>query len=196
MIGGYPKITSLIISWAKGLTWSWKAMNTTPVFSTSVPNFYIIIPTRPFSPPWSSIMPISTGIWTRSSGPLNPSWSRSLRTAGSWPGGMRPWCGRSAGAQGAPVAFYGQGPHCHWRIADLSPQAGGMNFTVLREGKAWGEFFLPMLGTHNVWNGLAALAALAEVSCKEASPATYEKPWRAFRGCTSARKWWGNFREC
>ena len=57
---------------------------------------------------------------------------------------VRQVCGGAA----APVAFYGQGPHCHWRLADLAPRDGGMNFTVLREGKAWGEFFLPMLGTH------------------------------------------------
>ena len=41
-----------------------------------------------------------------------------------------------------------------------------MNFTVLKEGARWGEFFLPMVGEHNVLNALAALAVLAEVGAE------------------------------
>jgi len=91
---------------------------------------------------------------------------------------------------GAAVAFYGQGPHCHWRIVDLAPQAGGMNFTVLREGKAWGEFFLPLLGTHNVWNGLAALAALAEVG---GEPGDLRQALAGFQGVHKRQEVMGEF---
>ena len=55
---------------------------------------------------------------------------------------VRQVCGRS----GAPVSFYGQGPDCQWQATDLSPAAGGMQFSVRRDGKPWGEFFLPMIG--------------------------------------------------
>jgi UDP-N-acetylmuramate: L-alanyl-gamma-D-glutamyl-meso-diaminopimelate ligase len=99
---------------------------------------------------------------------------------------VRQVCRRS----GAAVAFYGQDPHCHWRIADLSPQAGGMNFTVLREGRAWGEFFLPMLGTHNVWNGLAALAALSEVG---GEPGDLQKALTGFQGVHKRQEVVGEF---
>ena len=46
------------------------------------------------------------------------------------------------------------------------PAPGGMHFTVLKEGARWGEFFLPMVGEHNVLNALAALAVLAEVGAE------------------------------
>ncbi|MGC2434283.1 MAG: Mur ligase family protein, partial [Desulfobaccales bacterium] len=90
----------------------------------------------------------------------------------------------------APVAFYGQGPHCHWRLADLAPRAGGMNFTVLREGKAWGEFFLPMLGTHNALNGLAALAALAAVG---GEPGDLRQALAGFQGVHKRQEVVGEF---
>jgi len=46
-----------------------------------------------------------------------------------------------------------------WRAADIAPAPGGMHFTVHREGQEWGKFCTPLLGTHNVLNSLAALAA-------------------------------------
>ena len=90
----------------------------------------------------------------------------------------------------APVAFYGQGPHCHWRLADLAPRAGGLNFTILREGKAWGEFFLPMLGTHNALNGLAALAALAAVG---GEPGDLREALAGFQGVHKRQEVVGEF---
>ena len=65
-----------------------------------------------------------------------------------------------------------------------------MNFTVLREGRAWGEFFLPMLGTHNAWNGLAALAALAEVG---AEPGPLRKALAGFQGVHKRQEVVGEF---
>ncbi|MGB8873871.1 MAG: UDP-N-acetylmuramate--L-alanine ligase [Desulfobaccales bacterium] len=99
---------------------------------------------------------------------------------------VRQVCGGAA----APVAFYGQGPHCHWRLGDLAPRDGGMNFTVLREGKAWGEFFLPMLGTHNALNGLAALAALASVG---GEPGPLRQALTGFQGVHKRQEVVGEF---
>jgi UDP-N-acetylmuramate: L-alanyl-gamma-D-glutamyl-meso-diaminopimelate ligase len=61
------------------------------------------------------------------------------------------------------VAFYGLGAANAWQARDLTPVAGGMAFAVFREGTRWGDFQLPMLGSHNVLNALAALGALAEL---------------------------------
>ena len=81
---------------------------------------------------------------------------------------VRQVCGRSH----APVSFYGlgadglagHGDHARPPAACSSPSGGRA---------PWGEFFLPMIGEHNVWNALAALAALAEVG---AEPGPYKRP--------------------
>ena len=69
----------------------------------------------------------------------------------------------------APVSFYGLNDNTTWRATEISPATGGMNFTVHREGKHWGHFFVPLLGTHNVLNSLAALATLAELGVPAAA---------------------------
>ena len=75
---------------------------------------------------------------------------------------MREVCGRNR----APVSFYGVGGDVAWQATAISPAPGGMHFTVLKEGARWGEFFLPMVGEHNVLNALAALAVLSEVGAE------------------------------
>jgi UDP-N-acetylmuramate: L-alanyl-gamma-D-glutamyl-meso-diaminopimelate ligase len=54
-----------------------------------------------------------------------------------------------------------------------------MDFTVFREGKRWGRFFVPLLGTHNVLNSLAAVAALAELG---EEPEPLQKALASFQG--------------
>ncbi len=49
-------------------------------------------------------------------------------------------------ARAAAVAFYGQGADCHWRVTASHPGPGGMNFTVLREGRAGVNFSCPCWG--------------------------------------------------
>ena len=80
---------------------------------------------------------------------------------------------------GVPVSFYGLNDPLAWRAAEITPAAGGMNFLVYRDGDRWGDFFLPLLGTHNVLNGLAALAVLAELGV---GPELLQKALPAFRG--------------
>jgi|UniRef100_A0A7V6DQH3 UDP-N-acetylmuramate: L-alanyl-gamma-D-glutamyl-meso-diaminopimelate ligase len=72
-----------------------------------------------------------------------------------------------------PVSFYGRQDGAAWRAADIAPGPRGMYFTVYRQGQEWGRFITPLLGTHNVLNSLAALAALAEVGLtpEELAPA-------------------------
>ncbi|MDP3182116.1 MAG: UDP-N-acetylmuramate:L-alanyl-gamma-D-glutamyl-meso-diaminopimelate ligase [Desulfobaccales bacterium] len=63
----------------------------------------------------------------------------------------------------APVSFYGVNASLSWQATEVAPAPGGMTFKVYREGKFWGNFFTPLLGTHNALNSLAALAVAAEL---------------------------------
>jgi UDP-N-acetylmuramate: L-alanyl-gamma-D-glutamyl-meso-diaminopimelate ligase len=78
-----------------------------------------------------------------------------------------------------PVIFYGLEDGAAWRAADIAPGAGGMHFTVYREGQEWGRFITPLLGTHNVLNSLAALAAMAEIG---AGPEELAPALQSFKG--------------
>jgi UDP-N-acetylmuramate: L-alanyl-gamma-D-glutamyl-meso-diaminopimelate ligase len=82
---------------------------------------------------------------------------------------VRRVCEKSAGE----VSFYGLAEDSIWRALDPTPGAGGMHFSVLCEGKPWGRFWTPLLGTHNILNSLAALAAGAEIGLapEELAPA-------------------------
>jgi UDP-N-acetylmuramate: L-alanyl-gamma-D-glutamyl-meso-diaminopimelate ligase len=90
-----------------------------------------------------------------------------------------------------PVSFYGLADGLTWRAEDIAPGPGGMHFTVYREGKEWGRFCTPLLGTHNVLNSLAALASLAEVSLtpEELAPAL-----ETFQGVKRRLEMIGEFR--
>ncbi len=72
---------------------------------------------------------------------------------------VREVCGRT----GAPVLFYGENEGLAWRAGEITPAASGMKFITYRDGRAWGQFFVPLLGRHNVLNALVALAVMAEV---------------------------------
>jgi len=91
-----------------------------------------------------------------------------------------------------PVSFYGLNGDVAWQAAAIRPAAGGMNFTVLRQGARWGEFFLPMVGQHNVLNALAALAVLAEVG---AEPEALQEALPGFQGIRKRQEVVGEFQE-
>ncbi|MBI4796224.1 MAG: UDP-N-acetylmuramate--L-alanine ligase [Deltaproteobacteria bacterium] len=76
---------------------------------------------------------------------------------------IRQVCGRTVAA----VSFYGLKEAAAWRAVRLEPATGGMEFTIFWEGRSWGRFFTPLLGTHNVLNTLAALAVMAEMGEKQ-----------------------------
>jgi UDP-N-acetylmuramate: L-alanyl-gamma-D-glutamyl-meso-diaminopimelate ligase len=99
---------------------------------------------------------------------------------------IREVCGRNH----APVSFYGLGGDVAWQAAAITPAPGGMNFTVLKEGAPWGDFFLPMVGEHNVLNALAALAVLAEVG---AEVPALQKALPGFKGIKKRQEVAGEF---
>jgi UDP-N-acetylmuramate: L-alanyl-gamma-D-glutamyl-meso-diaminopimelate ligase len=99
---------------------------------------------------------------------------------------VREVCGRNR----APVSFYGLNGDVAWQATAITPAPGGMNFTVMNEGARWGEFFLPMVGEHNVLNALAALAVLAEVG---ADAAPLQKALTGFKGVKKRQEVAGEF---
>jgi len=79
----------------------------------------------------------------------------------------------------AAVGYYGLKEAAAWRAVNIEPAAGGMNFTIFREGQRWGKFFTPLLGIHNVLNTTAALGAMAELG---EEPGPLQEALAGFRG--------------
>jgi UDP-N-acetylmuramate: L-alanyl-gamma-D-glutamyl-meso-diaminopimelate ligase len=79
----------------------------------------------------------------------------------------------------AQVEYYGLGGEVTWRAVDIKPTNRGASFTLLKDGAPWGDFFVPLLGAHNVANATAALAVMAKVG---ASPAELKTALHTFQG--------------
>jgi UDP-N-acetylmuramate: L-alanyl-gamma-D-glutamyl-meso-diaminopimelate ligase len=59
-----------------------------------------------------------------------------------------------------PVERYGAGENSTWSVANLRLEPERTAWSVLHEGKPWGDFEFALAGEYNVWNATAA-AALA-----------------------------------
>ncbi len=59
----------------------------------------------------------------------------------------------------AEVRRYGPGQSWDGRIEGVDPDRGVQRFTVLRDGAAWGQFESVLVGEHNLYNQVAAVAA-------------------------------------
>jgi UDP-N-acetylmuramate: L-alanyl-gamma-D-glutamyl-meso-diaminopimelate ligase len=57
-----------------------------------------------------------------------------------------------------PVEHYGFKPGSHWQITNLNFAGEKTTWSLLREGKAWGDFEFSMAGEYNVLNATAAAA--------------------------------------
>ncbi len=88
---------------------------------------------------------------------------------------VREVCRQAAGK----VEYYGLGEEATWRAVDIKPGNGGASFTLHKHGVPWGDFFVPLLGEHNVLNAAAALAVMARVG---ASPAELKNALTTFQG--------------
>jgi len=58
----------------------------------------------------------------------------------------------------SPVERYGMKESSHWRICDVNFAPDTTSWTVLREGKPWGDFSFSLAGEYNVVNATAAAA--------------------------------------
>jgi len=61
-----------------------------------------------------------------------------------------------------PVERYGSSDRATWRITNLKLDADRTSWTVLCEGRPWGEFEFPLAGEYNVWNATAAATMAAD----------------------------------
>lgn len=77
------------------------------------------------------------------------------------------------------LEFYGFHEDAAWRAVDLSWGNGGARFTLVKDGAPWGDFFVPLLGVHNILNAAAALAIAAKVG---ASPVQLQAALQGFQG--------------
>ncbi|MDP2308660.1 MAG: UDP-N-acetylmuramate:L-alanyl-gamma-D-glutamyl-meso-diaminopimelate ligase [Pseudomonadota bacterium] len=69
---------------------------------------------------------------------------------------VRDVCGEAA----CEVRKYGVGQQWDGRIDGVDTERGMMTFTVLRDGNPWGRFESGLVGEHNLYNQVAAVAAL------------------------------------
>jgi UDP-N-acetylmuramate: L-alanyl-gamma-D-glutamyl-meso-diaminopimelate ligase len=61
------------------------------------------------------------------------------------------------------VETFGLGDDVDWQGHDIEADAAGARFRVRRRGSPFGEFQMPLVGTYNVRNALAAIAVATEV---------------------------------
>jgi UDP-N-acetylmuramate: L-alanyl-gamma-D-glutamyl-meso-diaminopimelate ligase len=68
-----------------------------------------------------------------------------------------------AAAATSRVETFGLSEDVDWQAHDLDSGSGVTRFKVRRHGSPFGDFEVPLLGAHNVRNGLAAIAVATEV---------------------------------
>lgn len=61
------------------------------------------------------------------------------------------------------IIYFGKSDHCHFRAKNIQYANDGMNFTLVHNEKCY-EAFVPGYGEHNIYNALAAIAAVSLVN--------------------------------
>ncbi len=77
------------------------------------------------------------------------------------------------------VQTFGLSEGADWQADAIRFSPEGTRFTVLRNGRYFGSFFLPVLGSYNVRNALAAIAVGTEASLE---PSTLADALETFKG--------------
>ncbi|MDP6933782.1 MAG: Mur ligase family protein, partial [Myxococcota bacterium] len=77
------------------------------------------------------------------------------------------------------IRRYGPGQSWDGQIEDIDPQTGTMLFTVTRDGIRFGEFRTSLVGEHNLYNQVAAIAALDREGLKAE---TLARGFESFQG--------------
>jgi len=83
----------------------------------------------------------------------------------------------------APCEVWGYGPGQDWdgRVESVDHDAGTMTFTVLRDGAPVGTFTSCMVGEHNLYNQVAAVASLIREGCAPDALATALATFRGIK---------------
>ena len=69
-----------------------------------------------------------------------------------------------------PVWRYGLGQEWDGEIASVDTERGTMDFRLLRNGEVLGTFTTSLVGTHNLYNQVAAAAAAGAEQATRAAP--------------------------
>ena len=67
-----------------------------------------------------------------------------------------------AGRAASRCLTFGTAPDADWTASDITPSGTSTSFSVRRGGVQVGSFVVPLLGTHNVRNALAAIVVASE----------------------------------
>ncbi len=78
-----------------------------------------------------------------------------------------------------PVQTFAINSDAYWKIEKYKSHENGMSFSVIRDGKHFGDFVLPMWGEHNLSN---ALACIASASHNKILSADIAKALKNFKG--------------
>jgi UDP-N-acetylmuramate: L-alanyl-gamma-D-glutamyl-meso-diaminopimelate ligase len=81
----------------------------------------------------------------------------------------------------SPVERYGFAESSHWRITGLVFEPERTRWSVLREGKPWGEFEFDLAGEYNVLNATAAAALAATYGMETGSIAEALRTFRSVK---------------
>jgi UDP-N-acetylmuramoyl-tripeptide--D-alanyl-D-alanine ligase len=83
-----------------------------------------------------------------------------------WLNGDSPGADAIVSRTTARVVRVGRGSDCDWRAADIRVDCGGTTFEAVGpERRLCGQYRLRLLGRHQAYNALLALAAAAELGC-------------------------------
>src|SRR5437016_1765818 len=80
-----------------------------------------------------------------------------------------------------PVERYGMKDNSFWRIADLKFEPERTSWSVLREGRPWGEFEFSLAGEYNVLNATAAAGMAAHYGIEAATIAEALKTFKSVK---------------
>ena len=89
-----------------------------------------------------------------------------------------PGVGDLLGGLHARVASFGVGSG-EWRAGNMAAEGGGTAFDVIREGRFWRRFTMPLIGEFNVRNALGAMIAADEIGL---TPDAIQEGLRSFKG--------------
>ncbi len=87
------------------------------------------------------------------------------------------------------ILSYGMDPGSAWRLGNHSASPPWIHFDVMKNGVLWGRFQTRMIGEHNLWNTLSAIAVADSLGISQPEIATAIKTFEGvkrrqeIRGC-------------
>ncbi len=86
------------------------------------------------------------------------------------------------------VQTFGKSPANDWSYEDIKFSGTGMDFMVLRKGRLWNEFHIPLFGEYQINNALAVIAAATDMGL---SPDQIQQGLSSFKNVDRRLELWG-----